>query len=222
MQLKRSYWWPLELTDKEEVAVLETREELLSVQPQLDSHVLSIVSDLLAEKMRGHLAEIIDRDSLPQLCHVWNGWGNSIFQSHRLLDHWDAFMQLDNLGRPFVPQCDLEGDFHAGQSFAYALMAGVEPDAAVTPRGDTLSEVLRNSSFVSSDNPAELGHLLFALAYADPDPDRPPMFLRNQPFAIPALTRLAVESHYSGSFDVCRKFHMTEGICAAGRPHSGS
>ena len=73
MPKHRSYWWPLDLSEQEEIAVSETREELLASTPQLDLSLIKATSDLLAGKMRQNLLDILEKDSLPQLCHVWNG-----------------------------------------------------------------------------------------------------------------------------------------------------
>jgi hypothetical protein len=163
--------------------------------------------------MAAHLTDIIERDGLPHLAHVLNGWGNARFHGHHLMEALLPFVHRDQAGRPIILQCDMEGEFHPWQSFAYAVMAGVDPDQPVPPLGVSLRTLAQNSRSLDTREGRELGHLLFALAYLDPDIASQPFSLQGDICDIPTLMAMAVEAHHYGTFEVCRKFHLTEGLC---------
>jgi hypothetical protein len=60
-----------------------------------------------------------------------------------------------------------------------------------------------------------LGHLLFALAVFDPDAAGPPFYMEDRRVEVRQLPEIAIHAHHFGTFEVCRKFHLTEGLCAA-------
>jgi hypothetical protein len=207
------FWWPLDLSAREEEALGRFRRRMRETPVALDARLVESVAEQLAALMHRHVARIVERDSLPHLSHVLNGWGDAKFRGLRVTERLEGFIQRDARGRPLVLQCDPEGEFHPWQSFAYAVMAGVGADDAFPP-GVTLRELMRNSRFLNTREGRELGHLLFALAYVEPRADGPPFSLDGEVCDVPGLMERAVEAHHYGSFEVCRKFHLTEGLCA--------
>jgi len=207
------FWWPLDLSAREDEAFDAFRLKMRETPVSLDTESLSSVSDLLAQVMRQHIDAIVARDSLPHLGHILNGWGNVKYQSRPLTRFISDFIHRDDHGLPFIRQCDPEGEVHPWQNFAYAIMAGVSPDVPVG-RDLTLRTLAQNSRYLQTSEGRELGHLLFSLAYLDTSLDDPPFSLLGQVCDIRTLVDLAVEAHHYGSFEVCRKFHLTEGLCA--------
>ncbi|MCA1612643.1 MAG: hypothetical protein LC795_04670 [Acidobacteria bacterium] len=207
------FWWPLDLSSREEEALGRFRRRMRETPVPLDAGLCAAFAEQLAELMSRHVAGIVERDSLPHLSHVLNGWGDARFRGRRVTERFENFIHRDAGARPFVLQCNPEGEFHPWQSFAYAVMAGVDPEESFPP-GVTLRELMRNSRLLDTSEGRELGHLLFALAYVEPDAGSPPFSLRGECRDVRGLMKLAVEAHHSGSFEVCRKFHLTEGLCA--------
>jgi hypothetical protein len=210
-----SFWWPLDLTTREEAAVRAFHIRMVSTPPRLDRHRLASAADLLASLMARHVGAIIDRDGLPHLCHVVNGWGNGTYRGLHMTDRMGAFAQRGESGCPFVLQCDPEGDFHPWQSFAYAVMAGVSAGDSLGSDGLTFRKLAKTSRTLNTPDNHELGHLLFALAYLDPDPEGTPFRLSDRFLTPSRVVDAAIDAHHYGSFQVCRKFHLTEGIAAA-------
>src|SRR5258708_2239000 len=97
----------------------------------LDQSMVASTSSALAQAMSYHISDIIQRDSLPSLSHVLNGWGDVRIDGLRISDRFEDFLHYDDRGRPCILQCDPEGEFHPWQSFAYAVMAGVDADTAL-------------------------------------------------------------------------------------------
>jgi hypothetical protein len=188
---------------------------MVGAPQSLDRHGLVSCTDLLASLMARHIGAIIDRDSLPSLCHVINGWGNGMYHGLHMTDRMMAFIQRGKGGRPFVLQRDPEGDFHPWQSFAYAVMAGVSADVPLGRGGPTLRELAEISRTLNTLDNHELGHLLFALAHLDPNPEGAPFRLTDRFLTPSEVIDAAIDAHHYGSFEVCRKFHLTEGIAAA-------
>jgi hypothetical protein len=162
-----------------------------------------------------HVHEILERDSLPHLGHVINGWGDSLYDGHRISNRYSRFVHHRSDGAPFILQRHPEGDYHPWQSFAYAVMAGVDPFAELGASGVTLLSLAANSRRINTRSQHELGHLLFALAFLDRREDSDPFLLDGLRCTPRDLMRIALDSHWTGSFEVCRKVHETEGVCAA-------
>jgi hypothetical protein len=208
-------WWPLDLSPAEEEAVVSFREHLVRQPPPFDLPSLGYVARRLAAMMSFHVGDIIERDGLPHLSHLVNGWGNGRYLGQRHLDRIADFVHRDATQRPIILQCDPEGEFHPWQTFAYAVMAGVDADEALPGVGESLRGLTKNSRTINTGEGVELGHLLYALAYLDPDVAGRPFTLKGTVCDVMTLMELAVEAHRYGSFEVCRKFHLTEGLCAA-------
>jgi hypothetical protein len=215
-------WWPLDLSDRAERAVVAFRDRMRASPVALDEGVAAGTLALLTGVMRRHVEEVVDRDGMPHLAHVINGWGDARLRGRRLLEHFGAFVHRDEDGRPFVLQCDAEGDFHPWQGFAYAVMAGVDLDQPLPGAGATLAEVARNSVYLQTSLGRELGHLLYGLAYLETDVEAVrTFFLDGQPFTARELMEHAVVAHFEGDFKTCKKIHLTEGICAAAARMTG-
>ncbi|HET9166149.1 MAG TPA: hypothetical protein VFP11_09135 [Candidatus Angelobacter sp.] len=191
------------------------RREMAEHQPILDLTLLQTVSDNLAAAMQGIVATLLERDSLPALCHIVNGWGDAQFQQKRLVDAMQPFIHWKEKGEPFILQCDPEGDFHPWQSFAYAAMAGVDSERELGNSTVRLRDLVKTSHYINTAETRELGHLLFALSCLDPENSGGAFSLAGKLLDLNALMEAAIDAHHHGSFEVCRKFHLTEGICAA-------
>lgn len=212
---KTRFWWPLELSSRVEKA-LDVFSKRMRLNPQRpDTKGIQATDRLLTYAMLPHLADIIERDGLPHHCHIIVGWGDGRFDGKALIEGIVPFIHRDGEDRLVILQCDPEGDYHPWQSFAYAVMAGVDPDRFLGKSGISLRTLVKNSRVIQTSEGRELGHLLFALAHLDPHLEGQPFFLDGKCFFISELVNLAVEAHHFGTFEVCRKFHLTEGLCAA-------
>lgn len=207
-------WWPVELSDAELDAMSELYDRLEAEPAVLDLAAARRADALLVAAMERHIDEIIDGSVLSHYCHLINGWGDATLRGHQLLEGLASFCRSDEQGRPFLVQHDRDGDFHPGQTMAYAAMAGVDPDRHVPGLGSSLRGVYERSRVILTDDGAEMGHLLFALAHLGTDPATT-FELPGRTVDVEGLMALAIEGHHHGHFRVCRKIHLTEGICAA-------
>ena len=210
---EQRFWWPLDLSPRSENAFCRFRSEMLERQVSIDQALVQSASVELARVMSNHISELIHRDSLPHLSHVLNGWGDFSFGGMRISDRIERFVHTDPRGYPHILQCDGEGEVHPWQTFAYAVMAGVDPDVRLGSSEATIRDLALNSRQLKTKQGRELGHLLFALTDLDPGMAGGPFFLEDDACDLPKLMELAVEAHHFGSFEVCRKFHLTEGLC---------
>jgi hypothetical protein len=208
------FWWPLELSPRVGKALDAFSEQMRLKFQRPNAEGILATDRLLAHAMLSHLADIIERDGLPHHCHIIVGWGDGRFDQKPLIEGMVPFIHRDAEDRPVILQCDPEGDYHPWQSLAYAVMAGVDPDRLLSKSGVSLRTLAKNSRIIHTGEGRELGHLLFALAYLDPHLDGQPFFLDGKHFFVSELVALAAEAHHFGTFEVCRKFHLTEGLCA--------
>ncbi|MCF2856404.1 hypothetical protein L1286_02890 [Pseudoalteromonas sp. SMS1] len=211
-------WSPLQLSDECWEIIRQTKNSIEPTQTldaALANQVMAISDQLIAE----NLDSIVERDGLPHLCHVINGWGNLTYQGTPLTDLISGFVHFKKDKQPYIYQCDPEGDFHPWQTFAYSAMAGVPATINIAKTGITFADLLNGSTQIMTNKGVELGHMLFALANYYPhisarnftfyDPNGAP-----QVFDIEQLMVQAVHAHYVGDYTVCRKFHLTEGVLA--------
>jgi hypothetical protein len=212
--IRRTFWWPLSLTAAQEAAVAEYATQLRAVSCDLDLQALDRAADLLSAWMLHVLDSILERDGLPHLCHVINGWGNATYKRQSLCDRIEPFIQHNGQFGAAILQAHPEGDFHPWQTFAYCSMAGVSGSTQIGASGHALATLASNSIVVGTKDPCELGHLLFAYSFL-PSRLRPThFFLLDHRYSVSELVDMAVVAHDSGHFEVCRKFHLTEGLCA--------
>jgi len=211
--LNPRFWWPLKLSERAENAFQQFSEKNKSSELNKDNlNKMVRELDLL---MKTNIEAILEKDGLPHLSHLYNGWGNATFHGQQIIKNMDMFVHTNEAGEYFVLQCDPEGDFHPWQSFSYAVMAGIDPNLSISSRGFTLASLAKNSRIINTKEGRELGHLLFALAFLEPSQDASPFYLDGNKCNIKSLMDQAVYAHHYGTFEVCRKFHLTEGLCAA-------
>lgn len=217
-------WFPFDADPLVDELVAAYKESLSKRSPQLDTNLAYRAAVLLTQAVAPYAREIIERDSLPSLCHLVNGWGNAKVPEGALLQLYRDFVATNGRGRASIPQCEPEGDFHAGQSLAYALMAGLEwASPVISSKGPSLIELLQEVQELPVDDAAELGHFLFAVGWTSLRYGAQPFRLGARELSFTDLIAEAIESHYSGHFNVCRKFHLTEGLCAlSSSPFYGS
>jgi hypothetical protein len=207
-------WSPVHLNRDGDSAVREFGKAIVSEDIQIDGTRARDADLLLRKAMAFSVGNIIGRDSLPHLCHIINGWGIGRYHGHSILGYLTQFIQRDSQGRAVVKQCHPEGDYHAWQSFAYAVMAGAKSSDVIPWSAVTLGELACSSNQLNTSDAAEFGHLLFALAHLACNDDLT-IELQSRKLKIPQIVDEAIWAHQVGSFNVCRKFHLTEGLCAA-------
>lgn len=217
--MKARYWWPIaeqerlsEIFDKNE-GVLAS-QGLLTLEPKLFKAANSAMISTVNSELEG----IIDRDTLPSLCHLFVGFGNSIFNGHPLTKHIKKFAYPDVSGAEIVFQAHEEGDFHPWQTFCYLLMGGICPDEQLTSNS-TFRQLATNCTTIYTQAMEDLGHLLFSLSHLGASNEAVFDFVdrqKNEPLTLDLYDIIAnaIDAHHFGSFKVCRKFHLTEGLCA--------
>jgi hypothetical protein len=218
---KERFWWPLDLSPRAENAFLLFRSQMGQREVSVDTALVDSTAASLAQVMSRHYLKLIQRDSLPHLSHILNGWGDFSVNGSPLSTRIERFIHRDDRGRHFLLQCDPEGEFHPWQTLAYVVMAGVDPELSLGSSGATIRDLALNSRQLNTKEGRELGHLLFGLAYLDPEMAGGPFFLEDIACDLPKLVELAVEAHHYGTFEVCRKFHLTEGLCAVAAKIAG-
>ncbi|MVT12002.1 hypothetical protein [Chitinophaga tropicalis] len=213
--MNSTHWWPFSLSPRLEKAFRDIKTRLTSENVQLNTRQNTLIISQLADVMAHHIPEIIERDGLPYLCHIMNGWGNVTYKGKEIIDELLPFIHRNESDAPFILQCEPEGDFHPWQTFAYAIMAGVSPDKEIAGAGITIKELARNSRYINikKEQGQELGHLLYALSYIDANSNTAPFIIENVAYNLEELMEKAVHAHKFGTFEVCRKVHLTEGLC---------
>lgn len=215
------YWWPLENSDGLEQSFEAGVADLADTPAELDGVALARADRLTVATLKSGLPRILARDTLPSLCHLFVGWGDACYEGRHLTEEVRTYVHADG-PREFVHQADGEGDFHPWQTFCYLLMGGVDPDRKLTARS-TLRDLARNSRTIHTTAMEDLGHLLFALSHLGLDDGLAFRFTaaagdESLELDVYGMISHAVRAHHHGHFDVCRKFHLTEGLCAvAGR-----
>lgn len=210
---KKRYWWPLALDDGLEALLAAHTAALSRRQDALDLELADSADRKLVEFLAKPVHAIIARDGLPYLGHVFVGWGNATVDGHPLLDRVASFVHQDQHGKPYIYQCHSEGDYHPWQTYAYTMMAGISPDARIGTSPFTLREVAENSTVIRTSAMHDLGHLMYAFA-AMKLPATMTFTFDGKPLTLPELVEHAIHAHHFGPFYVCRKFHLTEGLCA--------
>jgi hypothetical protein len=189
----------------------------------LDRAAGTEVAGRAAALVGSSIEDLCSDDSLPFLSHLVLGYGDLDVVRSRLLPRFFDFVQTDR-GPGHVAQRDAEGDFHPWQSFAYlSLLHRQHPGSRAALDLDRLREVARHSRELNVDRGEELGHCLLAATALFPRPAELRFVFDRRACTFEQLLREALHAQWFGDFEVCRKFHLTEGICAAafGRPDLG-
>ncbi|MEM7151671.1 MAG: hypothetical protein AAF799_02470 [Myxococcota bacterium] len=207
-------WWPVELSDAEADAVSDFYDQLEAESPALDEAAAAKADALVVDAMQRRLGEIMDGAMLSHYCHLLNGWGDAVVGGHRLTEGLVSYCRAERVGEPYLVQFDRDGDFHPFQTLAYAAMAGIGFDHEIPGLGCTLRQLYDRSRTIQTDDGAEMGHMLFALAHLGVEPDTR-FELAGRSMDVSGIMDLAIDGHHHGHFRVCRKVHLTEGICAA-------
>jgi hypothetical protein len=207
------FWWPLDLSAREQQAVDEASASLRDYPKVHDRALSARASALLAEQMGRSVLDIEDRDTMPNVCHVINGWGNAKLAEGTMIDAYARYVHRNEDGSPHLLQCDNEGDFHPWQSFAYAVMAGVTPDTPIAGAHCNLFDLALGSRSLNTKDGCELGHLLYTAVHFGL-PKETPFLLVDEVRTLSELVDMAIDAHFDGHFRVCRKVHLTEGLCA--------
>lgn len=214
MNTNKEYWFPINLSKKEFKKLEDLKVSVDNGIEEIDETLLNEVDKKMTVLLKQNVELILERNSLPNLSHLICGWGNFVYDNESLVERISDFIFFKE-GVPFVKQCDPEGDFHPWQSFAYMSMAGVDFDNIKIKEKYSLKDVAFNSTFINKNKGEELGHLLFAFANNYKEEDLTKSFnLNGAIYDLKGLVDFAVDAHDYGGFEVCRKFHLTEGLCA--------
>ena len=210
---KKNVWFPIKLSNHEKEALKRLKSSVKETPQKLDFSLLKKVDDKVAILLKKNVDIIVDRNSLPNLSHLICGWGNFTYKGKPIIEKIaDFIFYKKNI--PYIKQCDPEGDFHPWQSLAYTAMAGVD-FKSVKINNHTLKELAFNSVWINKNKGEELGHLLFAFANNYEEEDLKNVFyLNGEAHSLEQLVLRAIDAHDYGGFEVCRKFHLSEGLCA--------
>ncbi|HJT73202.1 MAG TPA: hypothetical protein VJ720_04265, partial [Chitinophaga sp.] len=87
-----THWWPFSLSPRLEKAFTDIKTRLTSENVQLNTSQNTMIVSRLADVMAHHIPEIIERDGLPYLCHIMNGWGNVTYNGKEIIDELLPFI----------------------------------------------------------------------------------------------------------------------------------
>lgn len=202
--------------------------ELSAYQESIAANGAGLDRGSCAEVVDGAAAMVIDSiedlrsdDSLPFLSHLCLGFGDLPAVRQHLVPRFFDFVQTHE-GPGFVAQRDSEGDFHPWQSFAYlSLLRRQIPDCGRSIDADRLRDAAVHSRDLNVDRGEELGHGLLAAALLFSRPAELEFVFAGRAHTFEELLREALHAQWFGDFDVCRKFHLTEGIYAAAFQNPG-
>jgi hypothetical protein len=187
-----------------------------------DWPLLEGADELICELHARSLDQILDREGLPHVAHLICGWGDEPGLGELLATRIGDFVHQQANGRVSIRQCDPDGDFHPWQTFAYCCMADPQFLHRDCGTGSTILNVAQNSTNLNTSDATDLGHTLFTLASLEPDQRPRTLVFDSKPTSLSILVGLAVEAHRTGGFHVCRKFHLTEGLCALAAEPAGA
>lgn len=175
---------------------------------------------ILCELIEGVALDILDREGLPHLAHLICGWGNAEVSGRTLFERIFDFADSSS-GARGIPQNDPNGDFHPWQSFAYCTMSDLRA-LQFTHNELNLETLARNSIDLNTHDETDLGHFLFTVGCMSPNARPRDVIFSRRSVDITQLIGSAIEGHYYGGFEVCRKFHLTEGLCSVSRAFTTS
>lgn len=214
MIMGQRLWWPLPVKAAFYRQVVRYCDYLQATRPALSRTSLNNAETALTGSLVRNAEQILESDSLPILSHLINGWGQSTLRGQTFLDSYRAFLHHCGRQQFKILQRHSEGDFHPWQSITYAVMAGVQKSTLIGKNGPSFFSVASNCFDLGTDDAAELGHFLFGAATLGFDRQLCEARLGGSSRTLQELAQLAVQEHFSGSFLVCRKIHLTEGLCA--------
>ena len=84
----------------------------------------------------------------------------------------------------------------------------------------SLQALANNSLDLNTDDETDLGHFLYTVANMHPEERPNKAIFSRRSHDIEYIIHAAVEGHFYGGFEVCRKFHLTEGLCAISQIHN--
>lgn len=213
MKKREKVWFPIALSDLEKEALKKLKSTIKETPQKLDVDLLKKVDKKVNILLKNNVNIIVERNSLPNLSHLICGWGNFMYEGAPIVEKMEDFIFYKN-NEPYIKQCDPEGDFHPWQSLAYTSMAGVNFND-VKVKNHSLKDLAFNSVWINKNKGEELGHLLFAFANNYSSEDLTKIFYLNTvPHNLEELIHRGIEAHDYGGFEVCRKFHLSEGLCA--------
>ncbi len=185
-------------------------EIFLGANESLDLEQLRCADVVLWNLISSSAMQIVEREGLPHIAHLLCGWGNIKVNGRSLLETVSDFVLPNPL--PHIPQNCGWGDFHPWQTFAYAKMAGLDFHLEVA--GLPLYAVVAESNNLATKDATDLGHCLYTLARL-PAEQRPKTYkFDGRSVVLEDLFQIALSGHIEGGYHVCRKFHLTEGLCA--------
>ncbi|VAW11249.1 hypothetical protein MNBD_BACTEROID03-1564 [hydrothermal vent metagenome] len=206
-------WLPIVLSDTENGCLSQLYKFLDQNDQKLDLTLWEQTDQKINFLFKSYVNTIVDRNSLPNISHLICGWGDFEYEGGSITDKLADFIFYKD-GKPYIKQCDPEGDFHPWQSFAYMVMAGVDFQKKIVGT-HSLQDVVSNSIRIQKDKGEELGHLLFAFAsVAESDWLDHIFYMNEKQYTLQEMVRKAIYAHEYGGFEVCRKFHLSEGLCA--------
>lgn len=215
MSLITRPWFPITLSASD---VSKIHEGVQETEAQCDSKWVALFTERLDRLVWDSLPAIYESDHLSVVSHFICGWGNPRVNGGGLSDVIADHVHYRSLSRPFIFQCHPEGDVHPWQTFAYLLLGGVAPTQSVGRLSVSFEALARESNRFGTTKAEELGHFLLAISFFDFAEDRSfRVSLLDDAFDVEGAIKRAIHAHYFGDYNVCRKFHLTEGLCAIAR-----
>jgi hypothetical protein len=210
-------WAPFEPTRERQNQLIE----FAATQPRakLDVDLIEGAEKILRILIASCAREIVDREGLPHIAHLICGWGDASVRGRPLSAYLGDFAQPAGGAQQKISQCDSDGDFHPWQSFAYCCMAGI-PLGTLVSASSSILGLVSNSTDLNTREDTDLGHLLYVTANMSPRARPSSYIFGGCIMSLKNLFELALRAHEVGGFEVCRKFHLTEGLCALSRDKS--
>jgi hypothetical protein len=205
-------WDPLNLDKPLAAYVDEARSAIISDETSLDEQSCMNVLDAGQKLFDRFLPDLISDDTLPVLSHTYLAVGDNPIYHSMLLARIAGFADYYN-GQRRIRQHNDEGDFHPWQSFAY--IAIVEPESSrliLFPDGTSIRDIAKASTDLAVDQGEELGHALLATSLLFDESNVPKFWFDGAELDVEAALTTALQAQWFGHFNVCRKFHLTEGI----------
>ena len=162
-------------------------------------------------------SKLLEMSNMSVTAHLIVGFGNFTFRESNSTNAFSRLLRLNDSGSPSIPQTHPpEGDFHPWQGFAYASLAGMNPETEIPSAGANLRTLATNSSDISMQGRGDfdLGHLLMAASFIVPDPSYKFRF-DGETITLRQVGNRALLGHIQNEESTCHHFHLTEGLCLA-------